>query len=160
MSLTVIAVAVVVAFVLVVLMGGWSLNRAMRRKSVPYQAQTTPVKEQRGISRKWVTALVIIVGIVALLVFVVIPAMKDSGVRDGSWQTIAVIPVSFVRESVTTSSAPDGSQWSNKCFIYNMGDNWFVASQDQLEIGLTYNIKGHVHKWTDGTWWLVEEARK
>ena len=159
MSLTTIAVAAVAALALIVLMVGWSLNRAMRSKGASFQAQATPTRAHRGVPIKWATTLIIIAGIVACLVFVVIPALKSSASDNGAWQTRAVTPVTFIQEG-TTQSADSNGQWSSKCYIFDIGNNWKVASQNPLNIGQTYNIRGQVQILTDGTTWFIEEARR
>lgn len=155
MSLTVIVVASIIAFVLIVLLAGWSVNRAMRSSKL----QATQNKERRGSPLKRATILVILTGMVALLVFVVIPALKSSDMDNGAWQTRAVTPVTFIQEGATQSTDSNG-QWSSKCYIYDIGNSWRVASQDPLNIGQTYNIRGQIQLLTDGTTWFIEEARR
>jgi len=164
----VIAIASGTGLAVIVFVLGRFFNRALRSRSVPYQTTSSEdsgaiyepqTRTHRGIPRKWATMLIIIAGLVALLVFVVIPAMKSPSLDNGAWQTRAVTPVTFIGEGVTQSTDSNG-QWSSKCYIYDIGNSWRVASQAPLNIGQTYNIRGQVQILTDGTTWFIEEARR
>lgn len=119
--------------------------------------------------RHWGAIIIfgIVMAVVLVFFFAILPAIHtnsvDTELKDGSWQIVNVVPLSFMEEGTTSSSSSsslENSSWASKCYIYDCGNNLVLASQAPLEIGKSYNIKVQVHKWADGKTWLIEEARR